>query len=193
MTNCQRSYFHRQWDVLLDEEFLKAYEHGITILCGDGKWRVFYPRIFTYSADYPEKYARFLLSSMMTDLYFDRIALAAVRNHALSPCPRCLIPKTELYRLGMRLDAKRRKTWARMDNSDRQSRIEGALKWIHECAGAIAGPVVEEKLKAQSLVAIEVSTNMFESHHTQLCIECFHEAGQVRLQSFHDVAARFVA
>lgn len=56
ITLCHREYFHRQWDVLLNEEFLDAYENGIKILCGDGVIRVFYPRIFTYSADYPEKY-----------------------------------------------------------------------------------------------------------------------------------------
>jgi hypothetical protein len=26
------------------------------IKCCDGEWRRFYPRIFTYSADYPEKW-----------------------------------------------------------------------------------------------------------------------------------------
>jgi hypothetical protein len=31
------------WQQLLDDDFLEAYQHGI------------YPRIFTYSADYPEK------------------------------------------------------------------------------------------------------------------------------------------
>lgn len=40
---------------MLDDDFLKAYEHGIVIRCGDGVLRRVYPRIFTYSADYPEK------------------------------------------------------------------------------------------------------------------------------------------
>jgi hypothetical protein len=40
---------------MLDDEFLKAYQHGIVLKCADGIfWRIF-PRIFTYSADYPEK------------------------------------------------------------------------------------------------------------------------------------------
>jgi hypothetical protein len=37
------------------EEFLEAYQHGIVITCLDGIKCRFYPRIFTYSADYPEK------------------------------------------------------------------------------------------------------------------------------------------
>ena len=54
-THCQRELFHKQWKILLNEEFVMAYQHGIVILCCDGiKWR-FYPCIFMYSADYPEK------------------------------------------------------------------------------------------------------------------------------------------
>lgn len=55
MAHCQREFIHEQWKVLLDEEFLEAYKHGIVITCCDGVKRRFYPRFFTYSADYPEK------------------------------------------------------------------------------------------------------------------------------------------
>jgi hypothetical protein len=55
MTHCHRELTHAQWRILLDDEFLQAYEHGIAIECCDNVWRRFYPRIFTYSADYPEK------------------------------------------------------------------------------------------------------------------------------------------
>jgi hypothetical protein len=55
MTHCHREIFHAQWEILLDDEFLAAYEHGILIRCCDGVIRRLYPRIFTYSADYPEK------------------------------------------------------------------------------------------------------------------------------------------
>jgi hypothetical protein len=43
------------WEVLLDDEFMAAYEHGFVMECHDGVLRRFYPRIFTYSADYQEK------------------------------------------------------------------------------------------------------------------------------------------
>jgi len=46
---------HVQWKILLDDEFIEAYKHGIVIECCDGIKRWFYPRILTYSADYPEK------------------------------------------------------------------------------------------------------------------------------------------
>jgi Plavaka transposase len=55
VTHCNRELFHAQWEILLDDDFLIAYEHGILIQCYDGVTRRLYPRIFTYSADYPEK------------------------------------------------------------------------------------------------------------------------------------------
>ena len=43
------------WHILLDDDFLDAYENGIIILFPDGiEWRLF-PWFFTYSADYPKK------------------------------------------------------------------------------------------------------------------------------------------
>ena len=60
MTYCTREFFHAQWEILLtDEEFLEAWKHGIVIMCCDGIKRRFYPRIFSYSADYQEKYFSF--------------------------------------------------------------------------------------------------------------------------------------
>lgn len=55
-THCRREYLHEQWKIILDDEFINAYKQGIIIPCYDGISRRFYPRIFTYSADYPEKY-----------------------------------------------------------------------------------------------------------------------------------------
>ena len=55
LTHCKRELMHALWLLLLDEEFMHAYEHGIVIECADGVKRLVFPRIFTYSADYPEK------------------------------------------------------------------------------------------------------------------------------------------
>jgi hypothetical protein len=44
-THCHREFFHEQWKVLLDNEFLEAYEHRIVILCCDNIQCRFYPRI----------------------------------------------------------------------------------------------------------------------------------------------------
>jgi hypothetical protein len=55
MAHCRRELLHTQWEVLLDEEFLIAYKHGIVVVCCDGNARRFYPRLITYSGDYKEK------------------------------------------------------------------------------------------------------------------------------------------
>jgi hypothetical protein len=54
-SHCRRECIHAQWKIILDDEFWDAYEHGIVIECCDGITCRFYPRILTYSADYPEK------------------------------------------------------------------------------------------------------------------------------------------
>ena len=56
LTHCRWELMHAVWDILLDDEFLHAYEHGIVLKFTNGIFRRLYPRIFTYSADYPEKY-----------------------------------------------------------------------------------------------------------------------------------------
>jgi len=47
--------YHAQWAIILDDEFVTAYKHGMAIESCDGVQRRVYPRIFTYSADYKEK------------------------------------------------------------------------------------------------------------------------------------------
>ena len=44
-----------QCNILLDDEFIEAWVHGIVIKCCDGITCHFYPRIFMYLADYLEK------------------------------------------------------------------------------------------------------------------------------------------
>jgi len=61
MAHCRREVFHAQWDILLDEEFLEAYQHGIVVKCCYEIIRRFYPRLITYSADYKEKYVHYFL------------------------------------------------------------------------------------------------------------------------------------
>lgn len=56
LTHCRRELMHAIWGQILDDDFMYAYEHGIVIRCPDGILRRFFPRFFTYSADYPEKY-----------------------------------------------------------------------------------------------------------------------------------------
>jgi hypothetical protein len=56
LTHLKRELIHAIWNLLLDSEFMHAYEHGIVIPFADGILRRVFPRFFTYSADYPEKF-----------------------------------------------------------------------------------------------------------------------------------------
>jgi hypothetical protein len=47
--------FRAVWCLLLDAEFLQAYEHGILLMFADGITCLVFPWFLTYPADYPEK------------------------------------------------------------------------------------------------------------------------------------------
>lgn len=55
LAHCRREMMHQVWCLLLNDEFIEAYQHGMVLKCADGIVRRVYPRIFTYSADYKEK------------------------------------------------------------------------------------------------------------------------------------------
>ena len=51
----KKELFCKIWLLLLDDDFMAAYKSGFLVECGDGVRRRLFPRILTYSADYPEK------------------------------------------------------------------------------------------------------------------------------------------
>jgi hypothetical protein len=51
----KREMFNACLEALLDDDFVRAYQEGMRVVCSDGVERRVYPRIPTYSADYPEK------------------------------------------------------------------------------------------------------------------------------------------
>jgi hypothetical protein len=56
LTHLKRELMQAIWSLLLDSDFMHAYQNGIIIQFADGILQRIFPRIFTYSADYPEKY-----------------------------------------------------------------------------------------------------------------------------------------
>ena len=85
---------------LLDEEFCKGYHEGILIKCAHGVERLVYPRILTYSADYPEKWMLdFIYLFSRTDP-IPRVLIATIRDQGVSPCPRCTITKPQISTMG---------------------------------------------------------------------------------------------
>ncbi|TFK25959.1 hypothetical protein FA15DRAFT_638473 [Coprinopsis marcescibilis] len=124
-----REAFHEQWSILLDEELQDAIENGIVLMCHDGVLRRFYIRIFTYSADYPEK-----------------ILLAGIKR-GNCPCPRCLVSKADLHELGMQKDMKTRKTQLRTYDSAVVSAVDASRTAIFERGAAVQGATVDTYLK----------------------------------------------
>ncbi|KAG2110311.1 uncharacterized protein F5147DRAFT_772562 [Suillus discolor] len=103
LTHCRRELFHQAWNLIIDDDFITAYMHGIIVDCADGIRQRIYPRIFTYSADYPEK-----------------VLIVTIRDMGGCPCPRCTIPKEKIAGLGTRADQAIRVTHWRVDDEVRR-------------------------------------------------------------------------
>ncbi|KIO07970.1 hypothetical protein M404DRAFT_134911, partial [Pisolithus tinctorius Marx 270] len=87
LTLCRHEIMQAIWLLLLDDDFMHAYQFGLVVKFADGILRRVFPRIFTYSADYPEK-----------------VLLACLKFLGGCPCPRCLIKKDEISMLGTKAD-----------------------------------------------------------------------------------------
>ncbi|KIK36572.1 hypothetical protein CY34DRAFT_94132 [Suillus luteus UH-Slu-Lm8-n1] len=133
-THCRRELFHACWDILLDEDFLYAYRHGIVLKCADGFMRRVFPRIFTYSADYPEK-----------------ALIATIKDMGLCPCPRCLTPKGFFNYLGLVRDMKSRMNTLRVYAV---ANIIKARQFIFTLGNTVDGAKVEDALGEGSWVAV---------------------------------------
>ncbi|KAJ3529674.1 hypothetical protein NMY22_g8899 [Coprinellus aureogranulatus] len=135
MTHCRRELMHGVWRILLsDEEFQHAYKYGIVIRCIDGVERRVFPRIFSYSADYPEKQV---------------VLLATIRDKGTCGCPRCLIPKDKFQFMGRVRDLHLRVTQSRTFLWDR---VDTARFFIYKRGHGIKSTRVEDLLKETSSV-----------------------------------------
>ncbi|KAG2060731.1 hypothetical protein BDR06DRAFT_1054389 [Suillus hirtellus] len=131
-THCRRDLFHACWKHLLDADFLEAYRHGIVLRCPDGILRRVFPRIFTYSADYPEK-----------------VLIATIKDMGSCLCPRCLTPKASFYLLGLLKDMRSRIGNLRTYCLDRVTSAQG---FIYGLGNTINGSKVQATLGEGSWV-----------------------------------------
>uniref|UniRef100_A0A8H7XVD3 Uncharacterized protein n=1 Tax=Psilocybe cubensis TaxID=181762 RepID=A0A8H7XVD3_PSICU len=162
ITHLKRELMHAIWLILLDEEFMEAYEHGIIIKCADGITRRVFPRFFTYSADYPEK-----------------VLLATIRYLAKCVCPRCLIQKRWVSGLGTHVDGQRR-SHIRLDTQQRRDRIEITRKWIYVHGRGVKSTRVEDILQDTSAVptrnAFSIRLSKFGfNYHSMFVPDFLHE------------------
>ncbi|KAJ7593757.1 hypothetical protein C8J56DRAFT_777274 [Mycena floridula] len=137
LTFLKSQLMHAIWALLLNAAFLDAYNVGIVIECADGILRRFFPRFFTYTADYPE-----------------RVLLACVKSIGQCPCAICTIKKSDIPKTGTVNDMKNRKNKARVDTEHRQGLITRARKWIFEKGFAIGGAAIERLLGPTSQVPV---------------------------------------
>ncbi|KAG8989787.1 hypothetical protein FRB90_002072 [Tulasnella sp. 427] len=148
----------------MDDEFLHAYQHGIVVKCGDGVTRRLFPRIFTYSADYPEK-----------------VLIATIRNLGNCPCPLCLVQRDNIYLLGTAQDQQTRTEAARKDDVDRRRQVDLARDIIYKQGYAPGNEHSEHFLKRDSLVATENAfsaklSETFEFNYFEmLVVDLLHE------------------
>ncbi|KAG9123570.1 hypothetical protein FRC07_014709, partial [Ceratobasidium sp. 392] len=138
LTHLRRELFHEVLKHILDDSFLRAWRHGVVIKCADGVTRRVFPRIFSYSADYPEK-----------------VLLATIRGmKSLRPCPRCLMPKSEFQNLGLASDFRRRLKLRRIDDQARSDLVRQARSIIYDEGRATTAKRVEILLKPHSYVPV---------------------------------------
>lgn len=81
--------------------------------------------------------------------------MATIHDNGLCPCPRCLIPKTHLDRMGQILDSK-----FRTGNGICQylhGKVRAARDFVYRVGHAIAGARVDGLLKVTSSVPTIVS------------------------------------
>ncbi|KAG9118759.1 hypothetical protein FRC07_006565, partial [Ceratobasidium sp. 392] len=135
LTHLRRELMHAVLRDLLDDKFLHTWQHGVVIKCADGVTRRIFPRIFTYSADYPE-----------------RVLIATIRDKGQSPCPRCLVSMNLAHLMGSRSDMRARKANCRRDNARQRQLVQKARALIYSEQRALGNAEVEALLQPTSLV-----------------------------------------
>ncbi|KAI0645610.1 hypothetical protein C8Q79DRAFT_965394 [Trametes meyenii] len=164
LTHCRRELMQAVWRLLLSDDFVAACRHGIVVKCYDGVTRRLYIRVFTYSADYPEK-----------------VLLATVRDMGICPCPRCLIPKDMICELGTARDHEWRTTDARKDDTERQRAVLTARSYILKKGLGVNSTAVEAVLKSRSLVPTvnafseRLAPDVLPNFHTLFVPDLMHE------------------
>lgn len=103
-----------------------------------------------------------------------RVLLATVRDNGLYPCPRCLVPKDKIHKLGLPEDTTFRTDYQRQDDRSRHQKIQQARDHLHRHGKTVTSKVVEDLLKPESLVPTQVWH--FPMKHLAilrfLCLEC---------------------
>ncbi|KAF5343015.1 hypothetical protein D9757_014587 [Collybiopsis confluens] len=129
LTFMRREIPHAIYAKLFDEEFMKAYRDGIILTCGNNLTYCMFPRLFTWSADYPEK-----------------MLLVCCKCLGIHPCGECCIKKEKINLLGTVRDKITRIKLERVDSDFRRSSVERARRIIFEKGYSVSSKAVENLL-----------------------------------------------
>ncbi|KAL0063828.1 hypothetical protein AAF712_009273 [Marasmius tenuissimus] len=135
MKHLKREVMQAVWDLIMDKDFLDAYEKSMVIKCADKVKRRFLPEFFSYSADYPEK-----------------IAVVCVKYLGNCLCVRCIIEKSQVQHMGTKLDMRRRIQLKRIDDERRQKAVNDARWHIFVDGRSVECDPVKHLLDDHSLI-----------------------------------------
>jgi hypothetical protein len=88
------------------------------------------------------------------------VLIANIRNLGGCPCPRCLIPKEKLQKVGTMNDMLQCDVLSHHDMADHCAKITSARHLIYEGLYNIDTPQVEALIKPESLVPTIVSVHL---------------------------------
>ncbi|KAK2460361.1 hypothetical protein APHAL10511_007526 [Amanita phalloides] len=138
LTHLCRELMHEVWKIILDDEFIDGYTHGFLMEFTDGTVHQVFPRIFTYSADYPEK-----------------VLLAGIKQLGKCPCPTCLILKKNIRFLGLARDTHTHMKKPHIDDQIYWDKIKTARNYIYKSGGFLNRQQLELLLGPESIVPIQ--------------------------------------
>ncbi|THV04136.1 hypothetical protein K435DRAFT_649906, partial [Dendrothele bispora CBS 962.96] len=78
-THLKRELMQAIWALILDDELMHTYEHGLALQYSDGIMQRLFARFYTYSMDYLKK-----------------VLLATILCLGQCPCPHCFIEKEQI-------------------------------------------------------------------------------------------------
>jgi hypothetical protein len=161
LSHCKRELVHAIWLHLLDGELMEAYEHGFICQFADGTFRRVFIRFLAHAADYPEKYVPlFVTHVFFLFTYHSRVLYACIRHLGTNPCPRCLVAKPDISKMGQKNDLQYRVNHVRIDDNLRRSKVDRVRRWIYQNGGAITSKQIKTLLGPGSLVPTRVSTSV---------------------------------
>ncbi|KAF5344215.1 hypothetical protein D9757_014413 [Collybiopsis confluens] len=140
MTFMRREIPHAIYAELFDKDFMNAYRDGIILRCGNKVTCSMFPRLFTWSADYPEK-----------------MLLICCKCLGLHPCGECNISKDKIFRLGTVLDRGTQDRLRRQDSELRQNKVERARELIFKKGYSISSKAIDYLLGDHSWTPTRVT------------------------------------